>query len=351
MTKAGDRVSAVRARSWPWGNAAKSFPAKGLPRRAMAVAIGLAVIAPLFVEQRYIVHMAVMSAIYAVLTMSQNLVTGTAGQLSMGQVAFYGIGAYTSALLAISMKLPFYVTFLVGATVAAFFGLLIALPTIRLGGIYLGMVTLGFAEIVRMVFLNWVTLTRGPNGLPGIPRPVLLGYRLTTPHAYYVMIVGLVVLTYVVYKRIMASRTGLALMAMREDELAASSMGVDVAKYRIFVFVVASFFTGLMGAFYAHFITFISPTSFASGESFLILSMYVLGGPANMEGSILAAIFLSLAPEFLRSTAEYRMVLYGVLLMGLIIFKPEGITGLFKWRKAAGPEQMAAVKTAGDRRA
>lgn len=306
---------------------------RALPRRTLLFIVSGLVIAPLFVEQRYVVHMAVMSAIYAVLTMSQNLVTGTAGQLSMGQVAFYGIGAYTSALLAISMRLPFYVTFLVGASAAAFFGLLIAVPTIRLGGIYLGMVTLGFAEIMRMVFLNWVTLTRGPNGLPNIPRPQLFGYRFTTPQSYYVLVVLLVVLTYVVYKRIMASRTGLALMAMREDELAAQSMGVDVARYRIFAFVVASFFTGLMGAFYAHFITFISPASFASGESFLILSMYVLGGPANMEGSILAAIFLSLAPELLRSTAEYRMVLYGLLLMGLIIFKPEGITGLFKWHR------------------
>jgi branched-chain amino acid transport system permease protein len=276
-----------------------------------------------------------MAGIYCILAMGQNLVTGFAGQLSLGQVAFYGLGGYSAALLAIHYGLPFYVTFVAGALVAAVFGLVVGVPALRLGGIYLGIATLGFAEIVRLVFLNWVRLTRGPMGLPGIPAPRIFGYTFSRAEAHYLLILALCLGVYLVLRRLVESRTGLALLALREDEVAAASVGVSTSHYKILAFTVAAFISGLAGAFYAHFITFVSPASFTRGESFLILSMYALGGPGSLEGSLLGAVLLSLAPELLRSASSYRMVLYGLLLVLLIIYKPGGLAGMLQLRRPA----------------
>ena len=286
-----------------------------------------ALLVPWLTRSQYVLHVAVLCGVYVVLTLSLNLVTGFCGQFSLGHAGFYGIGAYTAALLAVHHRSPFVVNLAAAAVLAGAIGFLIGLPTLRLGGIYLAMATLGFGEIIYLVLLNWLALTRGPLGIPAIPGPALFGLDLGTPARQYYVVLALVVLTALVVSRLVNSRFGEAIQAIREDELAAEAMGVPTTALKVLTFTISAAIAGVAGAFFAHYTSFISPSSFTLVESILVLSLLVFGGMGSIEGSIAGAVVLTVAPEVFRFLAEYRLVIYGGLLLGLIVFRPQGLLG------------------------
>jgi len=287
----------------------------------------LAIIFPLAINDPYIIGVGVMAGIYAILSISLNLITGHMGIVSLGHAAFFGIGAYTSALLSLKFHLNFIITFTAAAIMAALFGLLLGAPTLRLSGRYLSIVTLAFCEVTRIIEVNWDSLTRGPLGLTNIPSPTIFGFELDSPLRQYYLVLILCGITIYVINSLINSRFGRAIIAIKGDEIAAAAAGVVVYRYKLLVFAVSSMFAGLAGAFYAHYVGFIDPSSFAFDQSILILSMTIMGGLGNIYGSILGAITLIVLPEILRPLLEIRQVLYGALLTFIVFVRPEGILG------------------------
>jgi branched-chain amino acid transport system permease protein len=296
-------------------------------RLVLGALLAAALLLPAVVRSPYVLHIAVLAGIYVVLTLSLNLITGFCGQFSLGHAGFYGIGAYTAALLAVHLGSPFIGNLAAAAALAGVAGFLIGLPTLRLGGIYLAMATLGFGEIIHLVLLNWLALTRGPLGIPAIPPPSVLGLDLGTPVRQYYLALALAGLATIVVTRLVDSRFGEAIQAIREDETAAEALGVPTTRLKVLTFSVSAALAGLAGAFFAHYTTFVSPGSFTLVESILVLSLLVFGGMGSVEGSIAGAILLTVAPELFRFLAEYRMVIYGAILLGLIVFRPQGLLG------------------------
>ena len=295
------------------------------------VGLGLAVLLlglPRLAGNEYLLRIATMMAIYVVLASSLNLIIGFTGMYSLGHGAFYGIGAYTSAILATSLGWPFWLTMPLAGIFTALVGAFLGLATLRLRQTFLVFGTLAFGEIVRIIIMNWPSLTRGPMGIPGIPSPVIFGFELSSStHWYYLILVFAVLMVFVI-QRLYRSRVGRAWVAIREDEVAASSMGVSVFGYKVLAFTLSCLIAGLCGAFYAHFVSFISADQFGMGESFLILTMVALGGTGSIIGPIIGAIILMAIPEAFRFLDEFRGVLYGAILIFVIVVKPEGLAGV-----------------------
>jgi len=263
----------------------------------------------------YFLRIILIIGINIILALGLNIITGVTGQLSMGHAGFMSLGAYTSAILTMQYGVAFPLALLTGALVAAFFGFLIGLPTLRLQGDYLAMVTIGFAEIIRVFFLNFEPGGKAV-GLSGIPQE-------TT----FIMVWLLVIIIVVFNAILLKSRTGRALYAIREDEIAAESCGVDTTRMKVLAFVVGAFLGGLGGGLYAHYMFYIDPQVFNFTKSIEILNMVVLGGMGSIPGTILGAIILTILPELLRVVAEYRLLFYGGLLVILMIFRPNGLLG------------------------
>lgn len=267
------------------------------------------------------------TTMYVMITLSLNLMVGYMGQMSFGHAAFMGIGAYTAAILTTTYDVPFFVAFILAGVVAGLFGLLLGLPVLKLKGYYFTIITMVFCEIVRVVELNWMSLTRGPLGIMAIPKPSFLGFEITTPRQFYFMILVLVALSTLVVSNLMKSRVGYAILAIRDDELAAEAMGIHVFRYKMIVFILSSLLVGLAGAFYATYTSYIDPSSFAAAQSNDMLVMVIFGGLGNTVGSFIGAISLSILPEALRDLAQYRQLIYGVLLVLLMMVKPQGLLG------------------------
>ena len=290
--------------------------------------------------EAYLIHLFILTGIYGILSISLNLAMGFTGLLNIGHVAFYGVGAYTSALLALNFGLSFWWGLLIGGLVASLFGLLLAIPTIRLRGDYLAIATLGFAIIVENVFRNWTSLTRGPLGLPGIPKPYLFGITFSG-FSYLILVLVFLLIVYLFTKHIVSSPYGRVLKSIREDELVTASLGKNVVRYKTQALMLSAFFAGVAGSLYAHYITFIDPSSFSILESILIISMVIVGGLASVEGSIIGAIILILLPEPLRflplpsfAIGALRQMIYAGLLILLLIKRPQGISGEAKEKNA-----------------
>ncbi len=286
--------------------------------------------------EAYILHLLILICIYAILAMSLNLITGYAGMLNLGHAAFFAIGAYTSTLLVMA-GFPFWFGFLAAAGMAALFGVLLSIPALRLRGDFLAIATLGFGEIIRSILLNWTELTRGPLGIPGIPKPVLLGFEFAALHWYFVLAFAVAVATYFILRKILAGDFGIVLKAIRESESVSESLGKNVKLVKMQAFALGACFAGLAGSLFAHYITFIDPSSFTFAETILILLMVVLGGMGKLNASILGAIILILLPEPLRfiglpsaMVGQLRQIIYACLLLALIIKRPKGILGE-KW--------------------
>ena len=285
---------------------------------------------PFFIDNNYYLHIFISVGLYTILALSLNLVTGFAGQLSLGHVAFYGIGAYTAALLMLNFGVNFWVASIASAFSSALFGFLLGLPTLRLKGDYLAIVTLGFAEIIRLVLVNWDSLTRGPMGLPGIPSPEFLGFAFSTRESFYYLILLFVIFTIIFMNRLTNSGVGMAMETVKADEIAAESIGIYPIKYKLLAFVISAAFAGIAGSFYASYISFISPDTFVYNDSCTILAMVVLGGLGSVPGSIAGAAILTFIPELLRDLSNYRMLIFGALMVFMMIYRPTGFWGADK---------------------
>jgi branched-chain amino acid transport system permease protein len=253
-----------------------------------------------------------------ILAVSLNLITGFTGQFSLGHAGFMSIGAYTCALLILKdPTMPnFLLGTLLGALLAALVGFLVGLPTLRLRGDYLAIATLGMAEIIRIMFINMDKITNGPRGLSGIPRFVNWTWL-------FIFTVGTVLLI----RNFLRSSHGRACIAIREDEIAAETMGINTTWYKVLAFVIGAFCAGIAGALYASYFYFIKPDLFGFLKSVDILVMVVLGGLGSISGSILAAILLAVISTLLQSFSEIRMILYALILIVIMIFRPQGLLG------------------------
>lgn len=274
----------------------------------------------------YFLHLAILGGIYIILAISLNLIIGYAGQVSLGHAAFFGIGAYVSALTSLYWGFPFLLAALSAIIFSGICGLLLGLPTLRLKEDYLAIVTLGFGVIVDLVFLN-LEITGGPDGLAGIPSPRILGLNFRSPVMYLLLTLLMVLLTLALTYRLVHSYHGRALKAIRDHEVTAQVMGINTPAYKVAIFTLAAALAGLAGSLYAHYITFINPESFGLHTSILALCMVVLGGMGSIAGAVVGALALTLLPEMLRSFKAYQDLIYGGLLVALLIWRPEGFLG------------------------
>lgn len=287
----------------------------------------LALILPLFVNNSYYMRVLVNVLIYILLASSLNVINGYSGQFNIGHAGFYCVGAYTAAILATRFGLSLWLLLPLSGLVAALFSMFLGLPTLRLKGIFLAITTLGFSEIIRLTVLNWTSLTRGPMGIPGIPFPKLFSYQITNNTQFYYIILFIVLLMLFITKRILNSRIGRAWIAIREDELAARSMGVETFKYKLLNFAYGTFWAGVAGCFYAFFTSYVSADSFILDEGFSILGMVIVGGQGTLMGPVIGATFLTILPELVRSIAEYRLVIFGAAIVITMLVRPQGIAG------------------------
>ena len=266
--------------------------------------------------------------IYVMLGLGLNIVIGLAGLLDLGYVAFYAVGAYSYALLHYHFGITFWVALPIGGVLGALFGIILGYPVLRLRGDYLAIVTLGFGEIIRLVLENWNEFSFGPSGISNIPRPDLFGMDMSLQaniNFIYYILIGLVIFTIFVVNRLQNSRIGRAWMALREDEIACQAMGIDKAKTKLTAFALGATWAGMGGVVFAAKTTFINPASFTIWESVMILCIVVLGGMGSVVGVIVGAMVLILLPEYLRAFSEYRMLIFGTMLVTMMVFRPGGI--------------------------
>jgi branched-chain amino acid transport system permease protein len=296
-------------------------------RKLIALLILALLVFPLLPMSTHVIRSVILVMIYSVLAMALNLPAYT-GEASIGNAMFFAIGAYTTAILTTRFGIDFYATLPPAMIFSALLGFLVGMPTLRLKGNYLCIVTMGCAEIVRMVLINWTGLTNGTQGIRSIPRPGFFGETASLENGglYYIML-GILLFVSFGYRLLMDSKIGRAFISIGEDDLAATMMGVKVTSYKVLSFVLSAAITGLAGAFYAPFMRFIEPNSFTMNISILILSIIVLGGVCTQRGAYLGAFILILLPEVLRSMETYRFVFYGAILIVMMVFRPQGLLG------------------------
>ena len=319
-----------------------------LPYLAIVAIIALI---PLFISNLYYIQVLIFIGIYIILALSLNLLNGYVGLLSIGHAAFYGIGAYASAKLVMELGVPFPLAMLGSGLIAGVFGYLIAKPTLRLSGIYMTLATLGFNMIFFLVMQNWMSFTNGPLGIMDIPSPNIFGYVIESRVQYYYLIFFLVLLTIGSMHRLITCRFGRALVGIRENELAAEAMGVHTTRYKVQAFVLAAFYAGIAGSYYAHFIKYISPDSFYIYESFILLAMLAFGGQGNLIGPVVGAAILIIIPEVFRFLQEYRMLVYGSVLIIMMLVRRQGLLGgkNYSLRLSRFDDQKKAVYARGDK--
>ena len=279
-------------------------------------------------------HLVIMSGIYMILALSLNLLIGYAGLFSVGHGAFYGIGAYAAAILSTRYGLPFWVEVFAASAIAGAVGYVIGRPILRLRGDHLALATFGLAVIALSVFTNWTDLTRGPLGIRGIPKVSLFSLTLDSLWSYALLVTVCVAVTLLFLWRITHSPFGKVLEAIREDDVAALAVGKNITRFKVVAFVTSSSFAGLAGVLYAHYATYIDPSTFVTGESFLVFSMVVFGGMGSNLGSMVGAAVLVSLPELLRFVglpgniaAQMRDVIYGALIVIVINWRPQGLLG------------------------
>lgn len=292
----------------------------------LAVLVVFAVL-PMLVST-YQTNIMISALLYVMLGLGLNIVVGLSGQLVLGYVAFYAVGAYAYALLNADFGLGFWTVLPIGGALAAVFGILLGFPVLRLKGDYLAIVTLGFGEIVRLVLENWGSVTRGPSGISKIARPGLFGMELSVSEAttyIYYLILAAVIFTIFAVGRLKDSRIGRAWQALREDEIACEAMGIDLTTTKLTAFALGACWAGFAGVIFAAKTTFINPASFTFLESAMILAMVVLGGMGSTLGVVLGALVLILLPEYLRAFSEYRMLIFGAAMVLMMVFRPQGL--------------------------
>jgi branched-chain amino acid transport system permease protein len=285
----------------------------------------------------YLIHLAILFAIYAILSLGLNLVVGYTGLLSVTHAAFYGVGAYTTAILLTRSGWNFFPALIIGMILSGIIALLIGLVLSKFKEDYYALASLGFNIIVYSILLNWQKLTRGPLGIPGISRPSIGSLSFSENWMFLLLALILLVIVYYLSRFLVRSSFGRVLKAIREDEGAIKIFGYNVNVYKLTIFVIGAMLAAVAGSLFATYITFIDPSTFTIDESIFVLAIIILGGLANLKGSIIGALILVLLPEALRFlglpndiAAQMRQVIYGVILILLMLFRPQGMMGEYK---------------------
>ncbi len=305
---------------------------------------------PLAVSGSYARHILVLWGIFALLALSLNIILGYLGELSFGHAAFFGIGAYTSALLALGAGMPFWGGLVCAALLAGLAGLFIGYLTLRIKGPQFAIVTLGFGAILHLIANNWIDVTRGPMGLTKIPPPppirlpALSPIEFTEELPYYYLAFALVLAAIYIIRTLVNSRTGRAFLAIRENDALAASIGIDVFRYKLLGFVLATMLAGVGGSFYAHYLRFIAPAVFDLYYVAAMIIMVIVGGKGTITGPILGALVFVGLLEFLRVVGTLRLVLFGALLTLCIVFVPGGLVSV--WRTHVAPSTAAPRRRA-----
>jgi branched-chain amino acid transport system permease protein len=280
----------------------------------------------LLVDNTYYLQVLIFIGINTLLALGLNMLMGYAGQISLGHAAFYGLGAYTSGVLTVHCQLSPWLALPAALVLAAAVAWVVGLPTLRLSGYYLGMGTLGFGMIVFIVFREWAPLTGGASGLVGIPPLSIGSTTFYEPRGYFYLVWAIVLASMVLCRRLIDSRVGRALRAIHDSENAARAVGVNTHGFKLQVFVFSAVLAALAGFLYAHFISFISPESFSFMVSIRLVTMVVIGGMASIWGALFGAALLTLLPEWLHAFADFEMIVYGLILITVMIFMPQGLT-------------------------
>lgn len=286
----------------------------------------------------YLLHIIIMINIYIILTVSTNLLVGMASLLSIGQAAFYGIGAYVAVFCLMILKLQLIPTIILVMLVTALFSLVVAYPSLRLKGDYFVLATLGFQLIVFTILYNWVSVTRGPYGIPGIPAPKLFGMIEISGMVPFLILSSILMLIIVlIFYKLVHSPFGRVLKGLRDDEIAVLSLGRNVTAFKIWAFVISSAFIGIAGIIYATYVSYIDPTSFNLDEAIFILAAVLIGGTGNTRGPVVGAIFVVVLQELLRFVgfpdsvaANLRQIVYGLALVILMMYRPQGLAGEYR---------------------
>ena len=281
---------------------------------------------PFMVTQQYILNVIILCFMYSCLALSLNLIIGWSGQFSLGHVCFYGMGAYVTAILMRDLSMNFFLATLISMVVTGAFAALLCLPTLKLRGDYVAVVTLGFGEVFRLVLTN-STITNGASGIYGIAKPEIFGFVIQGKVMFYFFGLILLILCVFFMSRLNNSGFGMAMMTVNEDDIAATALGLDKKKYRLWAFVIVGMMAAMMGSFYASYLSIINPKTFEYAESINMVSMVVLGGLGSIPGTLIGATVLTALPELLRFFSDFRMVLYGAAMVLMMIFKPEGLWG------------------------
>lgn len=286
----------------------------------------------------YILHILIIINIYVILSLSLNLLVGYTGLFSLCHAAFYGIGGYVTAILMVYFGINFFIALLIAVSIAIPLSILISAPSIRLKGDYFILATLCFQIIVFSIFYNWISVTRGPYGISGIPKPGAFGFEISSIPSYLALTFIFVVFISLIVWLLVSSPYGRVLKAIREDELAALSLGKNVTFYKISAFAFAASMAAVAGGLYASYVSYIDPTSFTLDESMLILAMIIIGGVGNIKGPIIGVILLTILPEILRFTGipnsyapNVRQMIYGLLLILMMYYRPQGVAGEYRF--------------------
>jgi branched-chain amino acid transport system permease protein len=295
------------------------------------VAFCLALVAiigwPFLIRDAFYLHMGVMVALNIVLALSMNLMLRI-DQLSLAHGALMGLGAYASALLVMRIGLPFPVAFVASGAVCALVAFIVGPTMLQIRGVYFVLLTFAFGEVIVLMFVEWVDVFGGNNGIRGIPKPAIFDYRLTDRLSLYLFAVFLAVATFLTVREIYRSELGSVITSLGENESLAVAIGVDAPGYRLAVFCMSSAIVGWGGAFYAHYLSFISPEAFGFWTPVNMVVINVVGGIGSPWGAVLGALVLVPLPEFLRDAKQYQVLAYGVLLMTFLLFLPEGLVGI-----------------------
>lgn len=306
-----------------------------IERHFMVGFLALSALLACFVQNDYLLHILVLVLMYSVLASSLNLIIGYVGEFPLGHVAFFGLGAYSVAILSSpAVGWPVTVTIAAAALIAAAAGYVIGRVTLRLNGPFFVIVTLAFAEVLRLLANNWVELTNGPMGISGVAHPALLDISpwLAGKRGFVVMGIVLAAITFYICYRLVHSSAGRAAVTLRENNYVAQSVGIDPFRYSQFVFVVAAFLAGIAGAYYASYISFVGPEVFGFPFTATMIIIVLLGGKGTLLGPIAGAIVVALLEEYLREFKELRLSLFGLIVMASVLFAPDGIMGFVQQR-------------------
>jgi branched-chain amino acid transport system permease protein len=298
-------------------------------RKGIYVSLLLLAIVPFFLKSPYYMHLLNMFGISILLTMGLNIIIGYGGQFALAQAAFYAFGAYASALLTIHTGMSFWMALVLSGFFTVLVGLFVGIPSLMVKGHYLAILTLGLAVVIHETILNWMELTKGPQGITNIPQPDLFGFRFDTDHKYFYIIFIVTLLGILFARKMIHSRTGRALVALRDSYIAAEAMGINTTYYKVLAFAVSAFYAGIAGSLYAHLVTYISPEMGDVSELLTVFAMMMLGGIGTIGGPILGAAVITFGNEYLRVLGDLRMVFYGLMILLLVIYLPNGLIVLW----------------------